>query len=69
MQAMSPNVPPFYLALMGTANCFDTSTVLLWWKYVVRKCNFWRIQVISFGADGDSRLLTSVHLSLKLHNY
>jgi len=69
VQAMSPNVPPFCLALVGTDNCFDANTVLMRWKYIVRECNLRKIQVISFGADGDSRLLTSMRLSLKLHNY
>ena len=69
VQAMSPNVPPFCLALVGTDNCFDANTVLLRWKYVVKECNLRRVQVISFSADGDSRLLTSMRLSLKLHNY
>ena len=60
VQAMSPNVPPFCLALVGTDNCFDVNTVLLQWKCVIRECKLQRIHVISFGADGDSRLLTSM---------
>ena len=66
---MSVTVPPFCLALISTDNCFDAEAVLQRWNYIVRECNNRGIQVISFSADGDSRLLTSMQLSTKLGNY
>ena len=69
VQPMSVTVPPFYLALIGTDNCFDAKAVLQTWNYIVRECNNRGIQVISFSADEDSRLLTSMRLSTKLDNY
>lgn len=69
VQSMSLNVPPFCLALLGTDNRFDAKAILSRWKYIVKECNTRGIHVISFGADGDSRLLTSMRLSTKLHSY
>jgi len=68
-QAMSLTVPPFCLAVIGTDNCFDATVVLNRWQYIVQQCNARNIKVISFNSDGDSRLLTSMRLSIKLHNY
>ena len=68
-QAMSLSVPPFCLALIGSDNCFDATVVMKRWKYIVKECNLRNIQVISFGSDGDSRLLTSMRIAIKLHNY
>lgn len=68
-QAMSLTVPPFCLAVIGTDNCFDATVVLNRWRYIIQQCNARNIKVISFGSDGDSRLLTSMRLSIKLHNY
>ena len=69
VQLMSVTVPPFFLALIGTDNCLDAKPVLQQWNYIVRECNNRGIQVISFSADRDSRLLTSMRLSAKLDNY
>ena len=68
-QAMSLNVPPFCLAVIGTDNCFDATVVMKRWQYIVQQCNARNIKVISFGSDGDSRLLNSMRVSIKLHNY
>ena len=68
VQSMSLNVPPFCLALLGTDNCFNVKAILSRWKYIVKECNTRGIHVIGFGADGDSRLLTSMRLSAKLHS-
>ena len=35
----------------------------------MRKCKKRNIEVISFGADGDNRLLTSMRVISKLYNY
>jgi len=66
---MSLNVPPFCLAVIGTDNCFDAAVVMKRWQYIVQQCNTRSITVISFGSDCDSRLLTSMRLSIKLHSY
>ena len=63
------NVPPFCLALLGTDNHFDTKVVLQRWKYIVKECANRKIEVISFGSDGGSRLLTAMHTSSKLYDY
>ena len=66
---MALNVPPFCLAVIGTDNCFDATVILKRWQYIIEQCNARNISVISFGSDGDTRLLTSMRLSIKLHNY
>ena len=66
---MSVTVPPFCLTLIGTDNCFDDKAMPQRWNYIVRECNKSGIQVISFSANGVSRLLTSMWSSTKLDNY
>ena len=68
-QAISLNVPPFCLALIGSDNCFDATVVLKRWEYIIKECNARNIKVISFGSDGDSKLLTSMRVSIKLDDY
>ena len=69
VQSLSPNTPPFCWCLIGTDNCFDANMVTSRWKYIVKECKKRNIEVISFGADGDSRLLTSMRVISKLYNY
>ena len=69
VQSLSPNTPPFCLCLIGTDNCFDANMMTSRWKYIVKECKKRNIEVISFGADGDSRLLTSMRVISKLYNY
>ena len=61
-QPMAPGVT-------GTNNRFDAKTVLSRWKYMLSECKVHRIHVISFSGDGDTRLLTSMHLSTQLYSY
>ena len=68
-QPMAPGVPPFCLNITGTNNRFDTKTVFSRWKYMLSECKVHRIHVISFSGDGDTRLLTSMHLSTQLYSY
>ena len=68
-QPMVLNVPPFCLALLGTDNHFDAKAVIQRWKYIVKECANRKIEVISFGSDGDSRLLTAMLISSKLYDY
>lgn len=68
-QPMSPSVPPFCLNIIGTNNQFKTTSVLARWKHMITECAVRNIQVISFGSDGDTRLLKSMRLSTKLYSY
>jgi len=68
-QALSLNVPPFCLALIGSDNCFDATVVLKRWEYIIKECTARSIRVVSFGSDGDSKLLTSMRILIKLDDY
>ena len=67
-QALSSGVPPFCLALIGSDNHFTNKTVVARWKYIVRECKLRGIHVVGVSADGDSRLLSAMRLSSKLHS-
>ena len=59
-----PTVPPFCLACMGTDNKFTAQHVMLRWKHIYMECQKRNLMVLSFGGDGDSRLMRiSVSLS------
>ena len=68
-QPLSPSTPPFSLCLIGTDNRFDANSVTHRWKYMIKECKKRNIEVVSFSADGDSRLLTSMRVEPKLYNY
>ena len=68
-QPLSPSTPPFCLCLIGTDNRFDANSVTHRWKYMIKEYNKRNIEVVSFSADGDSRLLTSMRVESKLYNY
>jgi len=68
-QSLSPNTPPFCLCIIGTDNCFDANMVTLRWKYIIKECKKRNVEVVSFSADGDSRLITSMRVISKLYNY
>lgn len=59
--------PPFCLACLGTDNRFVYHTVLQRWKYIVTELKKYDITVLSFGSDGDSRLLKSMLIMLQSH--
>jgi len=54
---------------MGTNNKFTAKGVLLRWQFIVDECKKRDIDVISFGGDGDSRLLKAMKISYKLLCY
>ena len=60
------NVPPFCLACVGTNNKFTAENVCLLWKYIYMECEKCNIRVLSFGADGDSRLLKAMRVTMSL---
>ena len=61
-QCVSAAVPPFCLGCIGTNNSFAAPDVLKRWRYIYLECQKKEITVISFGADGDSRLLRAMKI-------
>ena len=59
---LSVNIPPFCLACFGTDNKFTTEHIMLRWKYIVQECQKRGLKVLSFGSDGDTRLLTAMQV-------
>ena len=55
---LQEDVPSFTLACVGTDNKFTSELVMLRWKYIQSHLAERGIRVISFAADGDSRLLS-----------
>jgi len=56
-------VPPFFLGCIGTNNCFTATEVLKRWKHIYSECQKQNISVISFGGDGDSRIIRAIKVS------
>ena len=54
---LTDDVPSFTLV---TDNKFDTELVILRWKYIHSQLEARGVKVISFAADGDSRLLSAM---------
>ena len=66
VQCVSPAVPGFCLACIGTNNSFSATDVMKRWRYIYLECQKWDITLISFGADGDSPLLWAMKISSQL---
>ena len=62
-QPLSDTVPPICLAYFGTDNKFNTENILLRWKYIAQECSACGITMLSFGSDGDSRLMKDMKIS------
>ena len=60
VQALCHQTPPFCLACFGTDNKFDAKQIVLRWNYIYTECKKRGITVLSFGADGDSRLMKAM---------
>ena len=65
-QPLCISVPPMCLACLGTDNKFDADNIMAWWKYIAEECTRQNIAVISFGGDGDSRLMKCMKVSSSL---
>lgn len=65
-QPVHQNVPPFCLSCLGTNNKFTAQEVLLRWKYIADECATRNITIISFGGDGDSRVLKAMNVCTSL---
>lgn len=67
-QPLLHGAPAFVLACIGTDNRFCAEDVQKQWSYILTECKIRDITVVSFGADGDSRELKSIQLSVQLFN-
>jgi len=65
-QPLCSTATPFCLACLGTNNQFTVREVLLRWKHIANECKRRGINVVSFGGDGDTRLLKAMKVTCKL---
>ena len=63
---LAPGVPAFCLSCSGTNNQFTRELVLKRWKHIHTECSKRGIFVLSFGADGDSREMSSMSFSMQI---
>ena len=67
-QSLCTDVPPFCLACIGTNNKFDALAIMQRWQYIVRECEKRGIAVLSFGGDGDSRVMKCMKVFSSFHS-
>ena len=60
-QPVKEGIPAFCLACLGTNNKFTNETVLQRWKYVYKEYQKRNVHVLSFGGDGDSRVMKAMY--------
>ena len=65
-QPIEENVPAYCLMCVATNNRYNAELITRCWKYIYDKCLKRGIQVVSYGADGDSKQLRSMKLSTGL---
>jgi hypothetical protein len=65
-QPLSHSAPPFCLACMGSDKKFTAQHVMLRWKHIYKECMKRDIHVVSFGGDGDSRIMKAMKISVSL---
>ena len=65
-QSLCLNAPPFCLACIGSDNKFTARHVMLRWKYIYEECSKRDLVVLSFGGDGDSRVMGAMKQSVSL---
>ena len=65
-QPLSLTAPPFCLACIGSDNRFTAQHVLLRWKYIYEECARRDMLLLSFGGDGDSRVMSAMKQSVSL---
>ena len=66
VQPLAENVPAFCLSCLGTNNKFDAEIVLKRWNYIYSELKKRDINLLSIGADGDSRELKAMQVSAQL---
>jgi hypothetical protein len=64
---LAVDAPSFCLACFGTDNKFTAEHVMLRWQYICQECQKRGITVLSFGGDGDSRLMKGMRTSVGLY--
>ena len=64
---MQHSVSAFCLGRVGSNNCFTASDVLQRWQHIYSQCQKHNITIFSFGADGDSRLLSAMKISCQIN--
>ena len=65
-QPLYSNVPPFCPAFLGTDNKFSAEKVMARWRYISEECMKRNISVVSFGGDGDVRLMKCMKVATSL---
>jgi len=65
-QPLGMNVPPFCLACFGTDQKFTAEHVLQRWQLIYLECAKRGITVVSFGGDGDSRVMRAMKIAVSL---
>ena len=53
----------YHLYAQLADNTFMAKDIILRWKYITEQCTQQNITVLSFGSDGDSRLMKSMKVS------
>uniref|UniRef100_A0A1X7TPL7 Uncharacterized protein n=1 Tax=Amphimedon queenslandica TaxID=400682 RepID=A0A1X7TPL7_AMPQE len=66
VQSLKEGVPSFCLACIGSDNKFSATDVLQRWKYINKELSLRGVRVVSFAADGDSRLMRAMHVTTHL---
>ena len=59
-QCITQRIHAICVGCIGSSNCFDATDVLQRWQYIFSECQTCNI---SFGSDGDSRLLWAMKIS------
>ena len=65
-QPLEENFPAYCLICAATDNRYNAELIIKCWKYIYDECLKHGIQVVSYGADGDSKQLRSMKLSTGL---
>lgn len=65
-QSLVKSIPAFCLLIFGTDNTYTTQDVAKRWTYIRKELKKRNVQVVSFGADSDSRYNSTMRRHLKL---
>ena len=66
VQPLKESTPSFCLACLGTDNKFTAQVTLQRWAYIYNELKKRGVKIISFAADGDSRLMCAMCITLPL---
>ena len=65
-QSLFSNVPAYCLSLFGTDNKFDTKDVLQQWNFMKEETKRFRITILCFSFNSDTRLLKAMRINSSL---